>query len=124
MRWIIASQSLSYEALGRRAQPRWMGQLEQIGARRDRRMDRAYLRELRDEWVDALADAVGLMGLLVALPPLPCLIDPPSRWASDAPADGSDLPPTMLGKVRALLAKAGRPRSRPRPTRSLRRLRN
>jgi hypothetical protein len=106
VRWIIASQSLSYEALGTRAQPRWMSQLEQIGARRDRRMDHAYLRELRDEWVDVLAGAVGLMGLLVALPPLPCLIDPPSRWGSDAPARESDLPPTMLGKVRALLAKA------------------
>jgi hypothetical protein len=106
VRLIIASQSRSYEALGRCVQPRWMGQLEQIGARRDRRVDRVYLRELRDEWVDALADAVGLMGLLVALPPLPCLIDPPSRWESDAPADESDLPPAMLGKVRALLAKA------------------
>jgi hypothetical protein len=106
VRWIVASQSRSYEALGRRVQPRWMGQLEQIGARRDWRVDRVYLRELRDEWVDALADAVGLMGLLVALPSLPCLIDPPSRWGSAAPADEPDLPPAMLGKVRALLAKA------------------
>ena len=106
VRWTIASQSRAYETLGRQVQPGWMGQLEQIGARRDRLADGASLRQLGGEWPDALAAAVALMALLMSLPRLPHLVDPPGRWSSGTLAEDPGVPPAMLGKVRALLAKA------------------
>jgi hypothetical protein len=105
-RWVIASHARGYETLGRQAQPGWMAQLERIGARRDWRAGSAYLRELSGAWSDALGVAFSLMGLLMALPRLPRLVDPPSRWSSAAPTQATSAPPAMLGKVRALLAKA------------------
>ena len=106
VRWTIASQSRAYETLGRQVQPGWMGQLEQIGARRDRPADGASLRQLGGEWPDALAAAVALMALLMSLPRLAHLVDPPGRWSSGTLAEDPGVPPAMLGKVRALLAKA------------------
>jgi hypothetical protein len=105
-RWAVASQSRAYEALGRRSQPGWMAQLERIGARRDWSADSAYLRQLGGSWPDALAAAVSLMALLMALPRLPHLVEPPGRWSSGALAEAPNVAPAMLGKVRALLAKA------------------
>lgn len=106
-RWAVASQSRTYETLGRQSQPGWMAQLERIGARRDWSADSAYLRQLSGDWPDALSAAVSLMALLMALPRLPHLVDPPGRWRSGAAlAEGSSVAPAMLGKVRALLAKA------------------
>ncbi len=106
VRWTIASQSRAYETLGRQVQPGWMAQLERIGARRDRPADGASLRQLGGEWPDALAAAVALMALLMSLPRLPHLVDPPGRWSSGTLAEDRGAPPAMLGKVRALLAKA------------------
>jgi hypothetical protein len=106
VRWAIASQSRAYERLGRQVQPGWMSQLERIGARRDRPGDGVSLRQLCGEWPDALAAAVALMALLMSLPRLPHLVDPPSRWSSGPLAEEPSVPPAMLGKVRALLAKA------------------
>ncbi len=105
-RWAVASQSRTYETLGRQSQPGWMAQLERIGARRDWSADSAYLRQLRGHWPDALSAAVSLMALLMALPRLPHLVDPPGRWSSGAPAEGPSVAPAVLGRVRALLAKA------------------
>jgi len=105
-RWAIASQSRTYETLGRQSQSGWMAQLERIGARCDWSADSAYLRQLCGDWPDALSAAVSLMALLMALPPLPHLVDPPGRWSSGALAEGPSVAPATLGKVRALLAKA------------------
>ncbi|GAC1576497.1 MAG: DUF2786 domain-containing protein [Candidatus Dormibacteria bacterium] len=106
LRWVIAAQSKGYAALGREAQPGWMAQLEQIGARRDWPAGGVYLRQLADAWPAALRSAVSHMALLMARPRLPRLVDPPSRWRSGTRAERSAVPPAMLGKVRALLAKA------------------
>jgi hypothetical protein len=106
VRWVIASQSRAYETLGRQVQPGWMAQLERIGARRDWPADGVFLRQLGGEWADALAAAVALMALLMSLPRLPHLVDPPGRWRSGALAEEASVPPAMLSKVRALLAKA------------------
>jgi len=106
LRWVIAAQSRGYETLGRRVQPGWMAQLERIGARRDWRGGGVYLRQLAGAWPAALRSSVSLMALLMSLPRLPRLVDPPSRWRSGARSQESAVPPAMLGKVRALLAKA------------------
>ena len=106
VRWAIASQARAYETLGRQVQPGWMAQLERIGARRDWSADGVFLGQLGSEWPDALVAAVALMALLMSLPGLPQLVDPPSRWRSGAPAEEPGVPPATLGKVRALLAKA------------------
>jgi hypothetical protein len=42
----------------------------------------------------------------MSLPRLPHLVDPPGRWNSGTLAEDPGAPPAMLGKVRALLAKA------------------
>jgi len=105
-RWVIASQAGTYEDLGRRAAPAWMAQLEQIEARRDWSPGTAYLRQLGGAWPEALSAAVRLMALLTSLPRLPQLVDPPSRWRSGGRVDSATLPPSLLSKVRALLAKA------------------
>src|SRR5947208_14146796 len=83
-----------------------MGQVEQVAARRERPADGASLRQLGGEWPDALAAAVALMALLMSLPRVPHLVDPPGRWSSGTLAEDPGVPPAMLGKVRALLAKA------------------
>ena len=106
VRWVIASQSRAYETLGREVQPGWMAQLQRIGARRDQPANSVSLRQLGGEWPDTLVAAVALMALLMSLPRLPDLVDPPGRWSSGAPAEEPSVPPAMLGKVRALLAKA------------------
>lgn len=105
-RWAVASQSRAYETLGRASQPGWMAQLERIGARRDWPAGSPYLRQLGGDWPDALAAAVTLMALLMALPRLPRLVDPPGRWSSGALTEGPSVAPATLGRVRALLAKA------------------
>lgn len=106
VRWVIASHAATYEDLGRRAAPAWMDQLERIEARRDWSPDTAYLRQLGGEWPEALKAAVRLMALLTSLPRLPRLVDPPSRWRTGGQVDSATLPPSVLSKVRALLAKA------------------
>lgn len=105
-RWAVASQSRAYETLGRASQPGWMAQLERIGARRDWPAGSPYLRRLGGDWPDALAAAVTLMALLMALPRLPHLVDPPGRWSSGALTEEPSVAPAVLGRVRALLAKA------------------
>ncbi|WP_249019053.1 DUF2786 domain-containing protein [Conexibacter sp. S30A1] len=106
VRLAIASQSRHYEALGRQVQPGWMAQLERIGARRDWPGDELFLRQLGDSWPDALTTAVTLMALLMSLPRLPHLVDPPGHWRQGWVAEAPTVPPAIFGKVRALLAKA------------------
>ena len=106
VRWAIASQAQSYETLGKRSAPAWMAALERIQARRDWLPGTAYLDQLGGERPDALRTAVRLMALLMALPRLPQLVDPPSRWRAGRHVDAAVLPPLLLGKIRALLAKA------------------
>jgi len=106
VRWVIASQAATYENLGRRAAPAWMAQLERINARRDWSPSSSYLRQLDGEWPEALGAAVRLMALLASLPRLPQLVDPPSRWRAGRHVHPATLPPSVLSKVRALLAKA------------------
>lgn len=97
---------MSYEAIGRSAASAWMGQLEQIEARRDWSPRSPYLLQLGVDWPEALRAAVRLMALLTALPCLPRLVEPPSRWRDGGWVDSGSLPPSVLSKVRALLAKA------------------
>lgn len=106
VRWVIASQAATYENLGQRVAPAWMEQLERIEARRHWSPGTTYLRQLGGEWPEALSAAVRLMALLTSLPRLPRLVDPPSRWRTGGQVDSASLPPSVLSKVRALLAKA------------------
>ncbi len=108
VRWAIASQSATYEDLGRSAAPAWMGQLEQIEAGRTWSPGTTYLQQLEadGDWSEALAVAVRSTALLMSLPALPLLVEPPSRWRAGATVDPGSLPGSVLSKVRSLLAKA------------------
>lgn len=105
-RWVIAAQSRTYEIVGRSANPGWMAQLERIGAQRHQCPDEDYLCRVGGIFSDGLAAAVALMGLLTQLPRLPRLVEPPRRWRSGARVEVHSATATVLGKVRALLAKA------------------
>ena len=69
--------------------------------------DESYLRGVRPSWIESLRAAVRLSSLLGALPTLPMLSTPPAAWRAGAGrTTRSQLPPGLLDKVRALLAKA------------------
>ncbi len=106
VRRAIAAEAAGYEALGDRAAPGWMAQLDSIGATRDWDRDRPYLCQLDSPWPEVLLAAVGVLGLLFRLPALPRLTDPPSAWSTGDAQPGRSLPGGVLEKVRALLAKA------------------
>lgn len=105
-RWVIAAQSRTYEVVGPSANPGWMAQLERIGAERHQCPGGEYLCRVGGSFSDGLAAAVALMGLLTQLPRLPRLVEPPRRWRSGTRVEVPSAAPTLLGKVRALLAKA------------------
>jgi hypothetical protein len=106
LRAVIASQSVSYRELGARVAPGWMRQLEAIGASVGGVQGGTELRRLAGAWPETIRAAVRLMALLLRLPRLPRLTEPPSAWhegmrTATGPAAGA-----VLDKVRALLAKA------------------
>jgi len=106
LRWVIASESASYERLGRRVAPDWMAQLAAIDAVRSWDAERPYLVQLGRSWRDALVAAVHVSGMLQRLRVLPRLVPPPSDWRIGQQRHDSSLPHALLDKVRALLAKA------------------
>lgn len=105
IRSVIGAQSATYHELGAKVAPAWMHQLSRIDAAPVAGHDRAYLLH-QGPWPDALLAAVRAMALLTRLPSLPVLLDPPERWVDGPLASGGSLPPSVLDKVRALLAKA------------------
>ncbi len=106
VRWVIASEAASYAQLGSRVAPSWMAQLERIKATRSWEPDRPYLLQSSGSRPEALRVAVRLMNVLVHLPVLPLLDDPPHAWRDGPTVARGSLPDGLLDKVRALLAKA------------------
>ncbi|MDZ7674588.1 MAG: DUF2786 domain-containing protein [Acidimicrobiales bacterium] len=104
LRDVLADEAAGYEALGREVAPDWMAQLDGLGITPSARRD---LRDVGDDWRATIASAVRLVSLLRTLPDLPVLTPPPSQWQSGVrTTTASSLPPGLLEKVRALLAKA------------------
>jgi hypothetical protein len=83
-----------------------MAQLEHIDATRTWEPRAPYLVGLSVAWPEVLLAAVRLMSLLVRLPRLPCLTDPPSEWREGLSVRRGSPPGGVLDRVRALLAKA------------------
>lgn len=89
--------------------PRWLDQVQAIGARSWWEPGRPHL----DQWVErhevdpvtAVATAVELAAALSALPRLPQILPPPGAARADTPRT-SRVDPRVLGRVRGLLAKA------------------
>lgn len=106
VRRVIASESAAYEKLGARVAPGWMAQLDGIDAVRTWARREPYLIGLGPRWSDVLLGAVRVMSLLLRLPVLERLTDPPSDWREGPAAPRGSLPDGVLDKVRALLAKA------------------
>lgn len=107
LRRVIAAEAAGYEELGARVAPAWMGQLERIGAvpvGEDQR--RPYLLQLGGAWPEVLTGAAQVMGLLLGLPVIERLVDPPSQWREGSVVPAGSLPASVLERVRALLAKA------------------
>ena len=59
-------------------------------------------------WTEALLTATETLGVVVNLPVIEPILAPPSRWSAlgDAPSRSTGVDDAVLGKVRALLAKA------------------
>lgn len=102
-RLAVTSQSRTYADLGRRVAPRWLAQVDDLEAATD---GPSYLWGVVDGPAAALSLAIAVHGLLLTLPPLPVLTDPPATWSEHGPTDSDSLPSGILTKVRALLAKA------------------
>src|SRR5207244_6890815 len=105
----IGLQSRTY-ATSPGADPAWLQQLEAIGADSPVGAD-----GLLGRWADVTDDNLGatvnaaaaVLGLLVTLPAIPRLSDPPSSWGrSPARSAAARCDPKMAERVRALLAKA------------------
>jgi hypothetical protein len=107
LRCAVAAESSSYEALGREVAPDWMAQLESIEAERWWSEARPYLLQIDQPWSEVITCAARLMNLLGSVPELPLLTPPPVEWRRGrSNAVRSNLPPGLLDRVRALLAKA------------------
>jgi hypothetical protein len=95
--------------------PRWSAQLDELDIDVCLEADEPDVGQWADDqglsWTEGLAHGIQLLGLLLRLPPLPRLVDPPgetsrprSRPVRRGGGDGDGQ--RMLAKVRALLAKA------------------
>lgn len=108
LRHAIASQAVDYEQWGRAVAPEWMAQLEEIDARPFRDPGRPWPLRVGKPLPDVLIAASEVLSTLRILPDVPRLISPPSQWPHQphrTQAAGR-IDPGMLGKIRALLAKA------------------
>ena len=98
------------------ADPEWLAQVETVeadaGVEPGPSIVGAWAEAERVRRVDALVGMAELAGALWGLPRLPPAGDPPSAWGRRPPprvtpaADASTADSRMLGKIRALLAKA------------------
>ena len=97
--------------------PRWVAQLDELEVETWWVSDEPHLDQWAENeglsWAEALAHGIELLGLLLRLPPLPRLVDPPgetsrprTRPVRRAGSGGGADDQKMLAKVRALLAKA------------------
>ncbi len=107
---LIASDAARYRA-HQRADPRWLAQLDSIGAGgegvKTDDVVRAWAERDGLDPVEAIRPGVELLALLSRLPRLEWIADPPDAWdRADRSAGATGLDPKILGKVRALLAKA------------------
>ncbi len=95
--------------------PRWVAQLDELEVEVWWDSDEPHVAQWAEHeglsWMEAVTHGIELLGLLLRLPPLPRLVDPPgetsrprSRPVRRAGSGGDDQ--KMLAKVRALLAKA------------------
>ena len=105
VRLVVAAEAVAYETLGQRVAPRWMAQIDST-SHSAVRAGEPYLLRAPGEWIETLDLAVCVLGLLPALPELPELVDPPSKWRDGGFAAAGPIPDGVLERVRALLAKA------------------
>jgi hypothetical protein len=95
-----------------RADPRWLAQLDRIGADAPSATGASvlfrWMRQHRVEAVRALQLSADLLDLLRHLPTLDADLDAPDRWhtRSQTHAPGGGIDARVLERVRALLAKA------------------
>lgn len=101
----MARQARSWIADARRWAPGWVAQLERIGALPGTEPDVLWPPAPGPLDLRRLAEAVGAVATVTALEEVAVLGPPPSRWGR-GPVDAGGLPPGVLAKVRALLAKA------------------
>jgi hypothetical protein len=107
LRCALAAEAAPYAALGARVAPEWMRQLDAVGAVAWWKPGSPYLLQLASSWRDTLQSAARLASFLAVLPELPLHVPPPAEWREGMTATmSSTLPPGLLDKVRALLAKA------------------
>lgn len=107
LRSVVAAEAASYESLGHEVAPDWMAQLDSIQARRWWSDGRPYLLQIDQPWSDVIGSAVRLMALFGVVPEIPLLSPPPAQWRrGHTTTAASNLPPGLLERVRALLAKA------------------
>jgi hypothetical protein len=97
----------AYTGRFRTADPRWLAQIDDLGARVWWSEDGAYLREAagrrRTDRVTLLDAVLALAGTLRELPPIEMLLPPPGSAPAAVPGRTD---PRLLDRVRALLAKA------------------
>lgn len=107
LRAAIASQSRQYAEIGERVAPAWMAQLRAVGALPWWPEHRSFVEALGTDRVHRSVPP--LTAALHALPRLPLVAPPPSRWHEGmaAPREpAGSVSDSVLAKVRALLAKA------------------
>jgi hypothetical protein len=106
VRRAICSEAETYRQLGARVAPEWMRQVEVV--REAITIERAgsWLHLVAGDWFDVLGAAVRLTSMLMRLPSIARLVDPPREWRDGAVVHRASLPEGLLERVRALLAKA------------------
>ena len=89
----------------------WADQLEALGATRwwgaDQDWLSAHMRRTGTDWADAVKLTIETVGVVQHIPPIECLLPPPSSWTRfTASSRQGRVPDAILAKVQALLAKA------------------
>lgn len=105
---LIAAQVAEYAPAT--VHERWLEQLRQLDARAWWRGDAPLLSQWQtrhgSDRIEALALVVEFLGLTMALPALPVILPLPGTGHAGSGAHHSAVDPKILGRVRALLAKA------------------
>ncbi|CAN5860232.1 DUF2786 domain-containing protein [soil metagenome] len=109
MRCAVAADAASYQHADAPAARDWMAQIDAMGGRKPHPSERCWLDQVDGRWRNVLGDGVRILSLLRSLPDIPKLVPPPSEWGTPGSLDARSaalIPPGVLAKVRALLAKA------------------